>query len=402
MKKIIFSLVVLSLLWSCNDTKKSNTEYHAGIKFEKYVSWDSLLIVAKEANKPVFIDCYAAWCGPCMAMATDVFPDTTVGDYMNAHYVSYKIDMEKKGVDLAKKFEIKGYPTYVFLNTKGEEIHRSGNWMRKEDFLQLVMNAKDYDKNLNGFKTKFAEGNREKQFLIKYTDALQTAGLDFSEPANAYLELLSEEDYFTQDTYEFFLSYLTDINAKETKTLLANKEKLISVFSEDEYHMLMQQIAVANSRRLGRKMNSLKLEELQAFLKDNKIAEADRYAFDIELNYYKQTKSWSKYEKYAIANLEKFYADDAHAINSVAWKFYQHVENKSSLLKAANWLKAALQGEEDYYIMDTWACLLYKAEVYDQAKYAAMKAIEVAKKKGKDFSETQKILDKINEQLKPA
>ena len=64
-----------------------------------------------------------------------VFPDTTVGQYFNAQYVSYKIDMEKEGKSLREKFNIIGYPTYIFLNPLGEEMHRAVGYIQKMNSL---------------------------------------------------------------------------------------------------------------------------------------------------------------------------------------------------------------------------------------------------------------------------
>lgn len=47
------------------------------------ITFDEALAAAKAENKMVFIDFYTDWCGPCKAMARDVFPQKAVGDYMN-------------------------------------------------------------------------------------------------------------------------------------------------------------------------------------------------------------------------------------------------------------------------------------------------------------------------------
>ena len=62
---------------------------------------------AKAENKLIFIDCYTQWCGPCKKMSKEVFPQASVGDYMNPKYISLKLDMETPyGAPLAKKWQI--------------------------------------------------------------------------------------------------------------------------------------------------------------------------------------------------------------------------------------------------------------------------------------------------------
>ena len=92
-----------------------------GINFEKSTFADAVS-KAKAENKLVFIDFYTTWCGPCKAMDANIFPNEKVGAYFNEKFVSIKLDAEKgEGITLAKKYEVKGYPTLLFLNNDETE-----------------------------------------------------------------------------------------------------------------------------------------------------------------------------------------------------------------------------------------------------------------------------------------
>ena len=63
------------------------------------------LAKAKAANKLIFFDGYATWCGPCKYMSNTVFKQDKVADFFNANFVNVKFDMEKgEGIELAKTF----------------------------------------------------------------------------------------------------------------------------------------------------------------------------------------------------------------------------------------------------------------------------------------------------------
>ncbi len=49
------------------------------------------LAKAKQENKKLMVDCYTLWCGPCHYMATNVFPNDTLGKFMNEHFVCMKV-----------------------------------------------------------------------------------------------------------------------------------------------------------------------------------------------------------------------------------------------------------------------------------------------------------------------
>ncbi|SUE33053.1 Thioredoxin [Rikenella microfusus] len=95
---------------------------------------------AEQAKKPIFVDIYTTWCGPCKYLANNIFPTQVVGDYMNATFVNAKFDAEKgEGIELAKKYAVKGYPTMLILDSKGEELGRLvGSSRTPEDFVQRL------------------------------------------------------------------------------------------------------------------------------------------------------------------------------------------------------------------------------------------------------------------------
>lgn len=84
-----------------------------------------LLDQAKEESKLVFVDFYTDWCLPCRLMEKDVFMDRDLGKFFNENFINYKVDAEKgNGVNLAQIFNIKAYPTLLFLNDKGQVLER--------------------------------------------------------------------------------------------------------------------------------------------------------------------------------------------------------------------------------------------------------------------------------------
>ena len=94
-----------------------------GIDFE-HGPFSEVLARAKREGKLVFMDCYTSWCGPCRMMSSVVFTRKDVGDVFNAHYVSFKCDMEKgEGVELAKKYNVKVYPTMLILDADGQVVY---------------------------------------------------------------------------------------------------------------------------------------------------------------------------------------------------------------------------------------------------------------------------------------
>lgn len=111
---------------------------YQGIEFETGTV-NEALEKAKQEGKALFVDCYTTWCAPCQMMSKRVFPQKSVGDFMNPSFVSIKIDMEKgEGVELAKRWRIDSYPTYLVLDAQGEVVYTSCGYVPTEEFIKRM------------------------------------------------------------------------------------------------------------------------------------------------------------------------------------------------------------------------------------------------------------------------
>ena len=105
-----------------------------------WLSIDEAKPVASKQRKPIFMDVYAPWCGPCKNMDKMVFSEDSVQRALQSRYILAKIngDDPVQGDTLRKQWGIKAYPTYIILNPMGRERKRHVGFFPKTEFLQWI------------------------------------------------------------------------------------------------------------------------------------------------------------------------------------------------------------------------------------------------------------------------
>lgn len=99
-------------------------------------SWKEVLAKAKKENKLIFLDAYTTWCRPCIMMAKNVFTLNHVADYYNTNFINVTMDMEKgDGPALVKKYKIRAYPDFLWIDGDGNIVHRNGGYQEPDVFI---------------------------------------------------------------------------------------------------------------------------------------------------------------------------------------------------------------------------------------------------------------------------
>jgi len=141
-----------------------------GVQFET-TSYDKVVDKARDNHKLIFVDVYADWCAPCKMMDKQTFPDSIAGAYMNEHFVSYKANYKSPtGSMLARKHGVSSFPTYLFIDPKGNLIYKARGFMKPERLIneaKVASNPGVYNK-FQLFKKKFNSGNRDPEMLQEY------------------------------------------------------------------------------------------------------------------------------------------------------------------------------------------------------------------------------------------
>lgn len=204
-----------------------------GIEFQK-LTLQEALDKAKSEKKSVFIDIYATWCGPCKYLSKNVFPDQELGEFMNKHFISIKLDGEKKeGAKLMVKFDLDAYPTMLFLSSEkkmlnkivgvvpANEIKRKGTGVRFPESTALYKLEKKYN-----------AGNRERALMKDYIKELIVEEKDSELMLKEYLKLYPKLDLKDSDDFLIFTLGINDLEDEHMVEFLKNTATYSSLHEE--------------------------------------------------------------------------------------------------------------------------------------------------------------------------
>lgn len=95
-------------------------------------TFDSTLESA--GDKPVLVDFFAEWCGPCKMAAPII--DEMADEYREQGIVIAKVDVDQQGA-LAQRYGVMSIPTVIVFKN-GEEVQRQTGFAGKQGYVNLL------------------------------------------------------------------------------------------------------------------------------------------------------------------------------------------------------------------------------------------------------------------------
>lgn len=370
----------------------STLSWGQGIAFEEG-SWEELKAIAAKEQKIIFMDAYAVWCGPCKAMSNEVFTTSAVGDFFNSNFINVKMDMERgEGTTLAQDYQVRAYPTLLFIDSKGKLLHSGVGYHGPEDLIELGEKALDPDQRLAGMIQRYENGDRTPEFLRRYA-MIRYSLMDGSHEAIVAEYMATQTNWDTPENMGFIFRFAEQPDSRMFAHLLDHRSAYEQLFGEEVVYGKMQRIIFSTLYQDAG--SEAAFERVRQLAEKAYPDKAEEMTSRFRVIYFRQTQNTEQFINSAVAHYDQYPSEDWGELNEMAWIFYELVADEELLEKAAEWAKRSVELEPNYYNYDTLAALYAKLGKKGKARKAAEKAIALGEAAGEDVTPTRELLESL-------
>lgn len=340
MKKIFLTLFVF--LFTLSHAQET-------IKFEEG-TFAQILAKAKKEKKLVFMDAYAAWCGPCKMMEKNIFTLPSVREYYDSNFINARFDMEKgEGREIAKKYGVRSYPSFLFINGDGELVMQNYGYMGEKDFLTIGKEANNPKFAENSMKELFEKGESDPEFLLNMMKKYAQTDYELAKKASERYFIGKKNDELAREEVGMLLYFLKSTTDPNYQIFQNKRENISAIMSPEIYRQFDVNIKISKVMEESLNKNTGIIND-EYFLKNAAPLvgkeDADTALNRMKIIFYPNTGNYKEYEKAALAYYDNAENFDPEELLRAAWIFSEHIDNKKSLKKAVEWAEKAVMKSE--------------------------------------------------------
>ncbi|HBZ25051.1 MAG TPA: hypothetical protein DEO54_02260 [Rikenellaceae bacterium] len=320
-----------------------------GIQFTSG-SWSEILEIAKKENKPIFMDCYTVWCGPCKQMAANVFTNPKVAEYFNSTFINVKFDMEKgEGIELKNRYAVSAYPTFLYINKNGTVLNRLVGSMPAEAFIQKSKEGMS-EQGLASMQKRYNAGERGEKFIKDYIKVLEQSYMqkDARIVVNEYLKTIDFSLLKTPEYWRLFELYTDSPDSDIFKYVFTNRDEFYALYKKDAVERKFTTVWSNGARAFIKKDGESVTLDSKGFsnylkrMKKEGVANHEDIAINEKMNNAELLKNWKEYFSLAESKIKRaggVESISAHELFNWGVRIDANCSDMKLRAKASQWFK---------------------------------------------------------------
>ena len=371
LSKILLVVIVTSLNINKSISQSSGIDFHDG-------SWEEVLQEAEKQKKFIFVDFYADWCGPCIWMQNNVFPDAELGEYFNSNFINYQVDAEREEVVLVEAMQIEAFPSLVFFD--GE-----GNLLLENVGALDIAGLKNAGRRVISFpelSRSYKEDPTDIKRLIEYLEIYKSINpREAADLANEALNRMEDMELESPEAWYLMVHFPGNYQSRETKYVVENADYYYNTYDDfgkylgELYSVIIEEAVKEDNPELSRISADyeIRIREKIGILEFS----PDYYYMDAYGQYYLEKGDLDDYFEYTDNLVRQYRFDD--------WSFLvqlsiQHAEafydDNLKMVIILGWSEQALRLEDNHYTNFAVSYIYNMMGRKDEALFFANKALE--------------------------
>lgn len=366
------------------------------INFEP-MSLEDALTESGKTGKPVLFMAYQSTCSHCEKMLNEIFPDTAVSNFYNANFINVKVDlldqaMAKKYI---KQFYITSFPTFVILNSKGETLYQFVGEFKGSEFVKQGKLALDPQNQIPTNRIAFEKNMADSTACYNYLLVLSRGRLSTQGVANSYFAANNKQLEINATNWKILSMSVSDMESEVFKFMLLHRNDFAQVMTSKKVDRKFYLTAAYNLQTPASNNDTTNYFKMRNIAATFGMPIIDSLILVNDLNVYEKNKRWADYINAAKSGAEKYLWNDSNTLRRISDNFYEHSDDKSTLMKGANYAVRSAELKPEYFNNLSAAKIYYKTGYDDLAKKYAKQAIVEGKKKGMNVNEAEILVNEL-------
>jgi len=341
--------------------------------------------MASDRMLMLFVDVYATWCGPCKMMDSEVYTDPTVADYMNAHYLSVRMDGESDfGRIYASEQQLEGYPSMFIFSDDGERVSKIVGFTPAEELIADLTSINEGFSKVKSYRAQYQNGTLEAEDFANYIIVVRDMGNqeEAEKLASEYVEKMMESKSKLSDNDIAVVAYYMDLDDAWWEVFSSDAERLRKVLGND-YMLAMEKIY---NNTLVKAVEEERIDLISHMANElAPLAERETISWDLRslpfIQYYYYTNKIDDLISYVDKRIATDRKDDPRWLFGAASQITdmdQQYQTELLLKKELEWYAACIELEEhfDYYFYQGMVRFFLRDQ--DNAKESFLKAESLA------------------------